>query len=81
MDITYSLREMDKEEGAKLTAELQAVLAKYDAEMGVSSNIELLKRVATPTNTTEEPIVSPLQQDDLGNDNTSGSQTSDSTPA
>lgn len=41
----YKLEEMGKEEGDKLTAELQEVLAKHGAEMGISSSIQLLKRV------------------------------------
>lgn len=49
----YSLEELSKEEGEKLTIELQAVLAKYNAEMGVSSSIQLLRRV--PTDLTPSP--------------------------
>jgi len=39
------LRELTKEEGDALTKDLQDVLAKHDAELGVSSSITLMKRV------------------------------------
>ncbi len=54
--MAYKLEELSKEEGDKLTAELQEVLARYDAEMGVSSSIQLLKRVEI-----KEPIPSPAE--------------------
>lgn len=41
----YTLAEPDAEEGKALTAELQAVLKKYDAEIGVVSRIHIYKRV------------------------------------
>lgn len=41
----YSLEVMPTEQAVELTNELQAVLKKYDAEMGVKSTIELFKRV------------------------------------
>lgn len=41
----YTLAEMDKAEGEALTKELQEVLRKYDAELGVVSKIHIYKRV------------------------------------
>ena len=38
-------RELTKEEGDALTKDLQDVLEKHNAEMGVISSIQLLKRV------------------------------------
>lgn len=46
-------RELTKEEGEALTKDLQEVLKKHNAEMGVISSIQLLKRV-------EEEIKSPF---------------------
>lgn len=62
-----TLRELDPETAKKVTEELTAVLAKYNCEMGVTSNINILKRV-------EEPVLSPIQDvrpDDTATDNTS----------
>lgn len=44
----YGTVELTKEEGDALTKELQDVLAKHNAEMGVVSSIQLLKRVEIP---------------------------------
>lgn len=41
----YTTRELTKEEGNVLTKDLQDVLEKHNAEMGVVSSIQLLKRV------------------------------------
>lgn len=41
----YQLAELSPEDAKKLTDELQAVLAKYNAEMSVSSNLHILQRV------------------------------------
>lgn len=41
----YVLEDLTPEEAAALTKDLQDVLKKYNAEMGVKSAIELLKRV------------------------------------
>lgn len=38
-------RELTKEEGEALTKDLTAVLEKHNAELGVVSSIQLLKRV------------------------------------
>lgn len=51
----YKLEELSPEVGEQLKAELQAVLAKYDAEMGVTSSIQLLKRVEA-----KDPVPSPF---------------------
>ena len=52
--MTYKLEELSKEEAEQITAELTAILDKYDVEMGVSSSINIMKRV-------EEGVLSPLQ--------------------
>lgn len=44
--------ELTFEEGEALTKGLQEVLAKHNAEMGVISSIQLLKRVELP----DEPV-------------------------
>lgn len=48
----YKLAELSLEDAKALTDEMQAVLAKYDAEMSVSSNLHILQRV--PLETKEE---------------------------
>lgn len=40
-----STRELTQEEGEALTKDLQEVLVKHNAELGVVSSIQLLKRV------------------------------------
>jgi hypothetical protein len=45
MEPDYALQEFPKEEADALTKELQDVLAKYNGEMGVTSTINLMKRV------------------------------------
>ena len=51
--MAYDLRELSKDEGDALTKDLQEVLEKHNCEMGVTSAIQLLKRVekeeATPS--------------------------------
>lgn len=59
--LPYSLEELSPEDSKNLTDELQAVLAKYDAEMGVTSHINIMKRVHP----------SPLSREDLDNDESS----------
>lgn len=64
--MTYSTRELTKEEGEALTKDLQEVLLKHNCEMGVTSTIQLLKRVEA-----EAPTISPLQEpQENGNDTT-----------
>lgn len=58
----YRLEELSPEEGAKLTADMQKVLEKYDAELGVTSSIQLLKRVSTS-------VLSPIQPNAEGENN------------
>lgn len=60
----YKLAELTKEEADALTADLQAVLLKHGCEMGVTSNINLLKRVKVEAPKAEEPTVSPIQLND-----------------
>jgi len=50
----YELQELSKEEAEALTKDLQEVLAKYNAEMGVSSTINLMKRAPKPVPTPAE---------------------------
>lgn len=52
----YTTRELTQEEGAELTKDLQDVLKKHNAEMGVVSTIQLLKRVEVK----EEGVPSPF---------------------
>lgn len=56
--MAYHLEEMSKEEGETMTKEIQAILEKYNAEMGVNSAISLMKRVEDET-----PVVSPYLDD------------------
>lgn len=52
-----SVRPLTKEELEALTKDLQEVLVKHEAEMGVTSTINLMKVVKTtnePANTSEE---------------------------
>lgn len=51
----YTLEELSPEEAAAMTLELRAVLVKYNAEMGVKSAIELLKRVPIKQDATPSP--------------------------
>lgn len=53
----YTLEEPSKEESEALTKDLQEVLAKHNCEMGVSSSINLLKRVP-------KDILSPIQNNE-----------------
>lgn len=54
----YTLGPIPPEEAQELTKEMTALLAKYDAEMQVVSQIQLYKRIP-------KDIVSPIQQHDL----------------
>lgn len=54
-----TLNELTPEEQKNLTEEITAVLAKYNAEMGVSSHIEMWKRAP------ETGIPSPLTHEDI----------------
>lgn len=54
-------RPMTPEEGKALADDLRVVLAKHGAELGVTSNIQLLKVI-------DEPVPSPIKLD--GNDST-----------
>ncbi len=65
MNDEHTLEQLSKEDEIALTQELQAVLAKYDAEMGVSSHIEILKRV-------HNSIPSPITRDDIDNGEAGG---------
>ena len=55
----FTLGLLPPDEAAKLTEEMTALLAKYDAEMQVVSQITLYKRIR------KDGIVSPIQQDDI----------------
>lgn len=67
----YQLTEPTKEEAEALTKDLQEVLAKHNCEMGVTSAIQLLKRVPKDT-------LSPLQREDLNNEPESDTKTEES---
>lgn len=56
MDVTYHLEELTTEEAAALTKDLQEVLKKHNCEMGVTSSINMMKRVDDAPN---EEIPSP----------------------
>lgn len=59
MESEYTLNELTKEEADALTHDLQEVLKKHNCEMGVTSAINLMKRVEkgipTPFNVNDEP--------------------------
>lgn len=59
------LEELSKEEGIELTKALQEVLETFNCELGVVSNIQLLKRVED-----KEPILSPIQPNDGNSEET-----------
>ena len=52
MDIEY--RELTQAEGELLTAELQEVLKKHNAEMQTKTSIELVKRIEIPSKEQEK---------------------------
>lgn len=53
MEEEYELRQPTTEEGDALTKDLQEVLKKHNAEMGVKSEIQLMMRV-------DKEIISPF---------------------
>lgn len=63
----YELRELTKEEATTLTKDMQEVLKKHDAEMQVTSQITLFKRVHPNK---EEGIPSPFPLNENGEDKT-----------
>ncbi len=67
----YTLEELSVEDADNLTRELQQVLEKYGAEMGVVSNINLMKRVPV------EGVLSPLTMEDIENGGGTESETTD----
>lgn len=73
----YRLEPMSKEEGQTLTDALQEVLKKFDAELGVVSNIQLLKRVKVEPKA--EPVESP-KEFYAGDDNTGGQGAKETAP-
>lgn len=68
----YETRELTKEEGDALTKDMQELLQKHSAELGVISSIQLLKRVSTVN---KEPIPSFLTKEDIDNGNNSDTET------
>ena len=55
MEPEHTLVDPTEEEMVNLTTEMTALLEKYDCEIAVRSNIEILKRVPkTPNDTTTE---------------------------
>lgn len=55
----YELKELNKEEADALTKDLEEVLKKHGAEIGVTSNINLMKRV-------EKGIPTPFMKENGG---------------
>lgn len=53
----YELKPLSQEEGDNLQKELMAVLEKYDAEIGIKSTLEIMKRVEVA-----ESVPSPLDE-------------------
>lgn len=53
--MSYSLEELTPEQAKALTDDLQAVLEKHNAEMGVVSNIQLLRRVEKQEDVNDTP--------------------------
>lgn len=54
----YTLKELSPEEATAITAEMKTVLEKYDCEMQVVSNLQILKRFHKKEGT---EILSPIQ--------------------
>lgn len=72
--MNYRLEDLSPEEAKTVTEKLQAVLAEHNCEMGVTSSIQILKRVdVAPAASENTDVVSPIQKDDL--ENGSGSET------
>lgn len=67
----HTLEDLSAEDQVKITEELQAVLAKYDAEMGVKSSIEIWKRVP-------KSVPSPFTVEDVQNASNSDNTTEES---
>lgn len=67
--MNYTTRELTKDEGDALTKDLQAVLEKHGAELGVVSTISLMKRIETP-----EGELSPLSPSDVTRNDTNTSE-------
>lgn len=66
---TYTLADLTPEEAESLTKEITEVLAKYNAEIGVTSKINIMKRVEDTKG--GEEIISPLQSNGEGLEETS----------
>lgn len=66
----YHLEELSPEDADALTKEMQAVLEKYDAELGIKSMIEIMKRVPVG-------IPSPLTHEDLEENESNESETTE----
>ena len=81
----YHLEEMPPEEGIALTKDLQAVLEKYDAEMQVTSTIQLMKRVKNNheenSNGTDTPNSTNSGERPVDNGGNSGSSAAESRPS
>lgn len=56
----YTLGEMNQEEFEAMSKDLNAILEKYNCEIGVKSQIEILKRIPIK----EEGIPTPYIKDD-----------------
>lgn len=64
----YTLEDMAVDEAKAITEELQGVLAKYNAEMSVTSNINIMKRV--PMKSPDGSVLSPIQPNGTDQGNT-----------
>lgn len=69
---TYTLEDLTPEEAENLTKEITEVLAKYNAEIGVTSKINIMKRVEDTKG--GEEIISPLQSNGEGLEETATPQ-------
>lgn len=78
--MNYELKELSPEEAKQITDELQAILAKYDCEMGVTSSINIMKRqeLAQPA---QEPTLSPIQDVKTNGDEDTTQDNPETTPA
>lgn len=71
----YHLEEPTIEEHAALTKDLQEVLIKHNAEMGVTSSINLMKRVPNTVEAPKEEIPSSYTENGESTDNTEETKT------
>lgn len=80
-DQPYKLTDLTPDEAKALTKELQDVLAKYDCEIGITSNMTIMKRIPAVKgeDVKGDAVLSPIQIN--GSDNGTGSNNSATAPA